>query len=60
MDPKIIEPYQCSLERSHTVSVELNINLIPTKAKPSLDKQIRLLDIKIYKNKVMKILYTIT
>ena len=38
MDPKIIEPYQCSLERSHTVSVELNINLIPTKAKPSLDK----------------------
>ena len=32
MDSKIIESYQCSLERFHTESTELNIYLIPTKA----------------------------
>ena len=26
MDSKVIESYQCSLERSHTVSIELNSN----------------------------------
>ena len=32
MDSKIIESYQFSLERFHTVSIELNIYLISYKA----------------------------
>ena len=57
MDPKIIEPHQCSLERSHAISIELLKSLISTKIEPYLDKHrcLGLLHTKICKRKIMKI-----
>ena len=51
MDSKITKSYHCSLERSYTVSIELNVCLISSKVQHK--NKCLLLDIKTFKNKII-------